>query len=73
MAWQTLEAIQKVGQIPAIGLEFLYLFGLDCVFGGLNEMAKELFDKCIQAAPQYPDPYFGMMVLYEREKIGTNY
>ena len=68
VAWQTLEAIQKVGQIPAIGLEFLYLFGLDCVFGGLNEMAKELFDKCIQAAPQYPDPYFGMMVLYEREK-----
>jgi len=68
VAWETLEEIQKVGQIPAIGLEFLYLFGLDCVFGGLNEMAKELFGKCIQAVPQYPDPYFGMMVLLEREK-----
>ncbi len=68
VAWETLEEIKKVGKIPAIGLEFLYLFGLDCAFGGLNEMAKELFEKCIQAAPQYPDPYFGMMVLLEREK-----
>ncbi|PNR94747.1 glycosyltransferase [Petrotoga sp. 9PWA.NaAc.5.4] len=68
VAWETLEEIKKVGQIPAIGLEFLYLFGLDCVLGGLNEMAKELFEKCIQAAPQYPDPYFGMIVLLEREK-----
>ncbi|MFY9356725.1 MAG: tetratricopeptide repeat protein, partial [Defluviitoga tunisiensis] len=68
VAWETLEEIKKVGKITAIGLEFLYLFGLDCAFGGLNEMAKELFEKCIQAAPQYPDPYFGMMVLLEREK-----
>ena len=68
VAWETLEEIKKVGKIPVIGLEFMYLFGLDCAFGGLNEMAKELFEKCIQAAPQYPDPYFGMMVLLEREK-----
>lgn len=68
VAWETLEEIQKVGKIPAIGLEFMYLFGLDCIMGGLKDLSKQLLEKCIQAAPQYPDPYFGMMVLYEREK-----
>jgi glycosyltransferase involved in cell wall biosynthesis len=68
VAWQTLEAIQKVGQIPAIGLEFMYLFGLDCIMGGLKDLSKQLLEKCIKVAPNYPDPYFAMMVAYEREK-----
>jgi glycosyltransferase involved in cell wall biosynthesis len=67
-AWETLEEIKKVGKIPAIGLEFLYLFGLDCAFGGLKDLSKELLEKCIKAAPTYPDPYFGVMVVFEREK-----
>ena len=67
-AWETLEEIRKVGKIPAIGLEFLYLFGLDCAFGGLKDLSKELLEKCIKAAPTYPDPYFGMMAVFEREK-----
>jgi glycosyltransferase involved in cell wall biosynthesis len=67
-AWETLEEIKKVGKIPAIGLEFLYLFGLDCAFGGLKDLSKELLETCIKAAPTYPDPYFGMMVVFEREK-----
>ena len=69
VAWQTLEAIQKVGQIPAIGLEFLYLFGW-IVMGGLKK--SKIFEKCIQAAPSI-SPYLAMMVLYEKKKIGTNY
>jgi glycosyltransferase involved in cell wall biosynthesis len=68
VAWETLEEIKKVGKIPAIGLEFLYLFGLDCAFGGLKDLSKELLETCIKAAPTYPDPYFGMMVIFEREK-----
>lgn len=66
VAWETLAEIKRVGRVPAIGLEFLYLFGLDCVFGGLKDLGKELLQKCIDATPQYPDPYFGMMALYER-------
>jgi len=66
VAWETLAEIKRVGKFPAIGLEFLYLFGLDCMFGGLKDLGKELLQKCIDATPPYPDPYFGMMALYER-------
>ncbi|POZ90038.1 glycosyltransferase [Petrotoga sp. SL27] len=66
VAWETFSEIRRVGKVPAIGLEFLYMFGLDCMFGGLKDLGKDLLQKCIDATPQYPDPYFGMMALYER-------
>ncbi|RLL83187.1 glycosyltransferase [Petrotoga sp. Shatin.DS.tank11.9.2.9.3] len=68
VAWETFAEIRRVGKVPAIGLEFLYMFGLDCMFAGLKDLGRDLLQKCIDATPQYPDPYFGMMALYERSK-----
>jgi len=67
-AWRAFQEIKNVKKIPAIGLEFLFLFGLDCVNADLLKLAKVLFETAIKSSPKYPDPYFGMLAFYEREE-----
>ncbi|ABR30382.1 glycosyl transferase [Thermosipho melanesiensis] len=65
---KTLNEINKIQKIPAIGLEFLFLFGLDILNKGLFEFSQMIFERAINVSPDYPDPYFGLMALYEKKE-----
>ncbi|WP_038042371.1 glycosyltransferase family 2 protein, partial [Thermosipho africanus] len=67
VGWKTLKEIEKIGQIPAIGLEFLFLFGMDALNKENLELAENLFNKAIEAVPKYPDPYYGLTGVYEKK------
>ncbi|OOC42764.1 glycosyltransferase [Thermosipho sp. 1074] len=62
---KTLNEINKLKKVPGIGVEFLFLFGIDALNKGLYNLSKELFEKAL-VSPEYPDPYFGLMALYEK-------
>ncbi|MCD6551926.1 glycosyltransferase family 2 protein [Thermotoga sp.] len=68
IGWETLKEIKKVGKIPGIGLEFLYIFGLELATNGFLKKAEELIDLALKVFPENPDPYFAKMVIYERKK-----
>jgi glycosyltransferase involved in cell wall biosynthesis len=72
IAWKTLQEIMKVGKIPSIGLEFLYIFGMELILNGFFEKGEELVDSAIKAFPENPDPYFAKLVIYERKKDWEN-
>lgn len=57
VGWETLQLLKRLTSIPVIGLEFLYLFSLDLLNAGLNNLAEQLARTAIQAVPEYPDPY----------------
>lgn len=40
IAWQILQEIKKIGKVPAIGLEFLYIFGMELITRGFLEKVK---------------------------------
>ncbi|RKX48250.1 MAG: glycosyltransferase, partial [Thermotoga sp.] len=68
VAWKTLSEIRKVGKIPSIGLEFLYLFSMDLINANILDLARELLKMNMKIVPDYPDPYFGMLTLSERSE-----
>lgn len=68
LAWKIIEEIKKVNNLPTIALEFLYLFGVECIENDMKKYGEELLRKAIKLSPKYPDPYFGMMLLCEKEK-----
>ncbi|AIY85723.1 MULTISPECIES: glycosyltransferase family 2 protein [unclassified Thermotoga] len=72
IAWETLQEIMKIGKIPAIGLEFLYIFGMELILNGFLEKGEELIDTAIKAFPENPDPYFAKLAIYERRKDWEN-
>lgn len=61
VGWEALQLIRKLTSIPAIGLEFLYLFSIDLLNAGLNELAEQLAKSALQAVPEYPDPYLSLI------------
>lgn len=67
VGWETLKEINKIKKIPAIGMEFLFLFGLDALNKNMLDLSMQLFNKAIQAVPKYPDPYFGLIGIYEKQ------
>ncbi len=68
VGYETYQLLRKVSKVPAIALEFAYLFGMELATTGLYDMAQELLERVIQAVPEYPDPYFGMVFLsYKKE------
>jgi len=68
LAWQIIEEIKAVNNLPTIALEFLYLFGVECIENDMKQYGEELLRNAIKLSPKYPDPYFGMMLLCEKEK-----
>ncbi len=68
IAWETLKEMEKVKEIPPIGLEFLYLFGLRLIVEGFFEKGRQLIELALRAFPDNPDPYFGMVAYHERKK-----
>ena len=72
IAWETLQEIMKVGKIPPIGLEFLYIFGMELILNGFLEKGEELIDTAIKTFPENPDPYFAKLAIYERRKDWEN-
>ncbi|HBT40360.1 MAG: glycosyltransferase family 2 protein [Pseudothermotoga sp.] len=61
VGWQALQLLKRLTSIPAIGLEFLYLFSVDLLNAGLNDLAEQLSKIAIQAVPEYPDPYLSLI------------
>ncbi|MDK2786490.1 MAG: hypothetical protein PWQ80_1169 [Thermotoga sp.] len=72
IAWQILQEIKKIGKVPAIGLEFLYIFGMELITRGFLEKGEELIDTALKAFPENPDPYFAKLAIYERKKDWEN-
>ncbi|PNR89202.1 glycosyltransferase [Petrotoga sp. 9T1HF07.CasAA.8.2] len=71
LAWKIIKEIKeikKVNNLPTITLEFLYLFGVECIENDMKKLGEELLRNAIKLSPKYPDPYFGMMLLCEKEK-----
>ncbi|KUK15370.1 MAG: Glycosyl transferase family 2 [Petrotoga mobilis] len=68
LAWKIIEEIKTVNNLPTIALEFLYLFGVECIENDMKKLGEELLRNAIKLSPKYPDPYFGMMLLCEKEK-----
>jgi len=68
VGWQILEELRKAEIMPSIVFEFLYLFGIEAVIHGYNDLGESLLKEVIKRAPHYPDPYFGMMASGERKK-----
>jgi len=66
--WQALRLIRNAKSIPAIALEFLYIFSIDLNNAGLYDVAKELAENAIRAVPEYPDPYLSLINVYFRQK-----
>jgi len=66
-AWKIMQEIKGPEKVPKIALEFLFLFGLDCMNAGLLEFAQTLFETAIKSSPEYPDPYLGMLNLCEKK------
>ncbi|QTA38638.1 glycosyltransferase family 2 protein [Thermosipho ferrireducens] len=66
VGWKTLNAIEQLREIPGIGLEFLYLFGFDCLNAGLYNLAERLFKMALKATPDFPDPYYGLIGVAEK-------
>ncbi len=60
VGWQALQLLKKLTSVPAIGLEFLYLFSVDLLNAGLYDLAEQLSKTAIQAVPEYPDPYLSL-------------
>ena len=67
LAWKIIEEIKNVNNLPTITLEFLYLFGVECIENDMKKLGEELLRNAIKISPKYPDPYFGMMLLCEKE------
>ncbi|MEJ5228725.1 MAG: glycosyltransferase family 2 protein [Pseudothermotoga sp.] len=68
VGWQALRLIKNAKSIPAIGLEFLYIFSVDLSGAGLYDLAKELAENAIRAVPEYPDPYLSLLNVYFRRQ-----
>ncbi|AEH51409.1 glycosyltransferase family 2 protein [Pseudothermotoga thermarum] len=69
VGYETYLLLRKVSKIPAIALEFAYIFGLELATAGLYDMAQELLELTIRVVPEYPDPYYGMLFLsYKRQE-----
>lgn len=68
VGWETLQLLKRLTSIPAIGLEFLYLFSLDLLNAGLNDLAEQLAKTAIQAVPEYPDPYLSLLHVAFKKK-----
>ena len=67
-AFRIYKKLEKCKRIPGIGLEFLFLFGTECANEEFFELSEKLLGTAIKIAPQYPDPYYGMLALYERQE-----
>ncbi len=61
VGWQALQLMKRLSSIPAIGLEFLYIFSIDLINAGLDDLAIQLAQTAINATPDYPDPYLSMI------------
>lgn len=61
VGWEALQVLKRLTSIPAIGLEFLYLFSIDLLNAGLYELAQQLAKTAVQAVPEYPDPYLALI------------
>ncbi|MCD6237407.1 MAG: glycosyltransferase [Thermoplasmata archaeon] len=68
VGWKVFEEIKRIGRAPLIALEFLFLFGMDLVSIGLFDLAKEMFETAISARKDFPDPYFGLLVVHYNKK-----
>jgi len=68
VGWQILNELKSIKEVPGIVLEFLYLFGNECVKNGMFELGKQLFETTIKAYPDNPDPYLGLLILYDRKE-----
>jgi len=68
IGWQVLQLMKKMSSIPAIGLEFLYIFSIDLINAGLEDLAIQLSQTAIGATPDYPDPYLAMLNAYLRKQ-----
>ncbi|MGJ8455117.1 tetratricopeptide repeat-containing glycosyltransferase family 2 protein [Pseudothermotoga sp. U03pept] len=68
VGWQVLKLLRPMTSIPAIGLEFLYIFSFDLINAGLYDLAMELAEAAIRATPQYPDPYFSLLNVHFRKQ-----
>jgi len=66
--WQAFQLMKKLTSIPAIGLEFLYVFSIDLANAGLNDLAVQLAQTAIKVVPDYPDPYFSLVNIYAKEQ-----
>ncbi|WP_232503697.1 tetratricopeptide repeat-containing glycosyltransferase family 2 protein [Thermotoga profunda] len=66
--WQALQLMRRSTSIPAIGLEFLYIFSIDLVNAGLDDLAIQLAQTAINATPEYPDPYLAMLNAYLKKQ-----
>lgn len=71
VGWQTLNLMKRLSSIPAIGLEFLYIFSLDLINASLHDLAIQLAQTAINASPDYPDPYLAMLNAYLRKQDWT--
>jgi len=71
IGWQILEELRKINKVPGIVLEFLYLFGNECVRNDMFELGKYLFETTIKAYPNNPDPYLGLLILWDRKENGN--
>ncbi len=67
LVWKIIDEIKKVNNLPSITLEFLYLFGMECIENDMKKFGEELLRNAIKLSPKYPDPYFGMILLCEKE------
>ncbi len=68
IGWESLNLMKKLSSIPAIGLEFLYIFSIDLMNAGLDDLAIQVAQSAIDAVPEYPDPYLAMINIYLRRK-----
>lgn len=68
VGWEALQLLKRLTSIPAIGLEFLYLFSIDLLNAGLNDLAEQLARTAIQAVPEYPDPYLSLLHVSFKKK-----
>lgn len=71
IGWQILDELRKINKVPGIVLEFLYLFGIECIKNEMFDLGKYLFETTIKAYPNNPDPYLGLLILWDRRENGN--
>ena len=67
VGWKILKELEKYREVPAIALEFLYIFGNECTSHGLLELAERLFNAGLRANINNPDFYLALLELYNQK------